>query len=156
MPIVPITLAMSAITAEAVSTPPAPGPLERDLADRVALEHHGVEGALDRGQRMVAVDERRRDADVDLAVEQPCSADEPDHHVELACRGDVERRDLVDPDHLDVVEREARVERDRREDRHLRRCVGARHVSGRVGLGEPARLRLGAAPPRRWPRPPSR
>ena len=98
MPIVPITLAMSAITAEAVSTPPAPGPFERDLADRVALQHDGVERALDRGERMVAVDERRADADVDLAVDEARRADEPDHHVELARRGDVERVDRVDPD----------------------------------------------------------
>ena len=41
------------------------GPLERDLADRVALEHHGVERPLDRRERVVRVDERRADADVD-------------------------------------------------------------------------------------------
>ena len=132
------------------------GPLERDLADRVALEHHGVERALDRRERMVAVDERRADAHVDLAVEQPRRADEPDHHVELARGGDVERRDRVDPDHLDVGEREARVEGDRREDRHLRRRVGAGDVVGRVGLGEAARLGLARAPRRRSSRPPSR
>ena len=40
-------------------------PLERDLPDRVALEHHGVERPLDAGKRMVPVDERRPDAHVE-------------------------------------------------------------------------------------------
>ena len=104
MPIVPITLAMSAITAEAVSIPPGAGTFERDLADRVALQHHCVEGALDRRERMVAVDERRAHAHVDLVRRRATRrTDEPDHHVELARRGDVERIDRVDPDHVDVV-----------------------------------------------------
>ena len=47
--------------------PARAGPLERDLADRVALEHHRVERALDGGERMVAVDERRPDAHVERA-----------------------------------------------------------------------------------------
>ena len=59
------------------------GPLEHDLADRVALEHDRVERALDRRERMVAVDERRMDADVDArrrrawprrSAERPCSS----------------------------------------------------------------------------------
>ena len=90
MPIVPITLTMSAITADAVSMPPAPGPFERDLADRIALQHDGVERAVDLGERMLLVDERRLDADVEAAVDEPRGADEPDHHVELARRRDVE------------------------------------------------------------------
>ena len=146
MPIVPITQAMSAITAEAVSTPAGAGALERDLADRVALEHDRVERALDRGERVVAVDERRADADVDLAVDEPRRADEPDHHLELARGGDVERVDPVDADDLDVGELVARVEGDRGEDRHLRRGVRAGDVVGRVGLGE-------AASPARRPAP---
>ena len=67
MPVVPTTLTMSATTAEAVSIPPAPGAFEHDLADRVPLQHHGVEGALDRRERMMPVDERGADADVDRA-----------------------------------------------------------------------------------------
>ena len=39
---------------------------ERDLADRVALEHDRVERALDRRERVVPVDERRADAHVEL------------------------------------------------------------------------------------------
>ena len=64
-------------------------PLERDLADRVALEHHGVERALDRGERVVAVDERRADADVELLVDERRRADEPHDHLELARGRDV-------------------------------------------------------------------
>ena len=94
MPIVPITLVMSAITADAVSTPPAPGPSERDLADRVALQHHGVERAVDLRERMLLVDERGLNGHVDLSVDEPRRADEADHHVELARGGDVERVDL--------------------------------------------------------------
>ena len=47
---------------------------------------------------MVAVDERRADANVDLAVHEARGADEADHHLELARGGDVERVDRVDPD----------------------------------------------------------
>src|SRR5581483_5146867 len=46
--------------------PTGPWPLERDLPDRVALEHHRVEGALDGGERVVPVDKGGPDADVDL------------------------------------------------------------------------------------------
>ena len=91
VPIVPITETMSATTADAVSIPPAPGPFERDLADRVALQHHGVERALHGGQRVVPVDEGRMDANVDLAVDQARAADEPHDHLELVGRLDVER-----------------------------------------------------------------
>ncbi len=46
---------------------------------------------------MVAVDERRADADVDVPVDEPGGADEADHHVELARGGDVERVDRSIP-----------------------------------------------------------
>ena len=156
MPIVPITRRHVGDHGGGGLDPAGAGPLERDLADRVALQHHGVERALDGGERMVAVDERRADAHVDLAVEQARGADQADHHVELARSGDVERRDRVDPDRLDVRERVPRVERDRREDRHLRRRVRTGDVVGRVGLGEPALLRLAQRLLVGLARPPSR
>ena len=62
------------------------GPLERDLADGVALEHDRVERALDRGERMVAVDERRPDADVEPPVDERRRADQADDHLHLARR----------------------------------------------------------------------
>src|SRR5581483_4249731 len=46
------------------------GALERDLADRVALQHDRVERALDGGERVMPVDQSRPDANVDLAVDE--------------------------------------------------------------------------------------
>ena len=43
----------------------------------------------------------------------------------------------------DVVDVHRRAEREAREDRHLRRGVGAADVVGRVGLGVAQALRLG-------------
>ena len=142
MPIVPITRRHVGDHGRGGLDAAGAGALERDLADRVALQHHGVERALDRRERVVAVDERRADADVDVAVDEPRRADEADHHLELARRGDVERVDPVDADGLDVGELVARVERDRGEDRHLRGRVRARDVVGRVGLGVALLLRV--------------
>ena len=53
------------------------------------------------------------------------------------------RLDLGDAARVDVRERDARAERDRREDRHLRRGVGAVHVVGRIRFGVAELLRLG-------------
>ena len=92
---------------------------------------------------MVAVDEGRVHADVDLPVDQVRAADEAHDHLELARRLDVELGDRLDPGVGDVGELDARVKGDGRENRHLGRGVGAVHVVGRVGLGEPAALRLG-------------
>ena len=47
------------------------------------------------------------------------------------------------PEYVDVGELDARVEGDRREDRHLRGGVGAGDVVGRIGLGVAALLRVG-------------
>ena len=55
----------------------------------------------------------------------------------------MQRRDPLDPLVVDVGERDARAECHRRQDRHLRRRVGALDVVARVGLGVAARLRLG-------------
>ena len=123
--------------------PPAPGPFERDLADRVALQHDGVERALDGGERVVAVDERRPDANVDAVADERRAPDQLHVHVERPRRRDVVERDALDPLDLDPVERHARAERDRREDRGLRRGVEAADVLRRIGLGEAEPLRLG-------------
>ena len=119
------------------------GPLERDLADRVALQHHRVECALDRGERVVAVDERRADAHVDAVADEARPPDQLHVHVERARGGDVVERDALDPLDLDPVERHAGAERDRRQDRGLRGRVEPADVLGRIGLGEAEPLRLG-------------
>ena len=63
------------------------GPFERDLADRVALDHHRVERAVDGGERMRALHESRLDADVDRVVRERGDADEPHDHAEVGgCR----------------------------------------------------------------------
>ena len=117
--------------------------LEHDLADRVALEHDRVEGALDRRERMVGVDERGADAHADAPVDEHRLADQLHPHVERARSGDVLVAHRVDARDLDLLERDLRPERDRREDRHLRGRVEPGHVLGRVGLRVPEPLRLG-------------
>ena len=89
MPVVPTTAIRSATTADAVSEPARARPLERDLANRVALEHHRVERALDRGERVVPVDESRANPHVDLPVDERGRPDEPDDHLHLARGGNV-------------------------------------------------------------------
>src|SRR6266508_1084136 len=122
--------------------PARAGSLERDLANRVALQHHGVERPLDRRERMVAVDERRLDAHVELSVDERRRPHEAHGHLQLARGAHVLLRDALDSVELDVVERRARAERDGREDGHLRCGVGAVHVLGRVRLGEAEALRF--------------
>ncbi len=156
MPIVPITLVMSAITAEAVSTPPAPGP--SSVISRIASPWSitALNAPSTFASGCCLSTNAGPDAHVVAAVDEPGGADEADHHLELARGGDVERVDLVDAAVLDVVERDAGVEGDGGEDRHLRRGVGAGDVVGRVGLGVAARLRVGERLVRRSCRLPSR
>ena len=130
--------------------------LERDLADRVALQHDGVERALDGGERVVAVDEGGADADVDAVAHEAGASDQLHVHVERVRRRDVVERDVLDPLDGDPVDRDARAERDRREDRRLRRRVEAGDVLCRVGLGESEPLRLGERVPVRACPSPSR
>jgi hypothetical protein len=117
-------------------------PLERDLTDRVALEHHRVERPLDGSERMVDVDERRADTRVDEPVRQRRPREELDLHVERPRRLDVLLRQPLDALDLDPLERDARAERDRREDRELRGRVAAPDVVGRIGLRVAELLRL--------------
>src|SRR4051794_273980 len=115
---------------------------ERDLPNRVALQHHGVERPVDCSERMVPVDERRLDAHVELPVDERRGADESHRHLELARRADMILCDVLDAFELDVLERRPRAERDSCEDRHLRGGGGAVHVLRRVGLREAESLRL--------------
>ena len=122
--------------------PPCPRAFERDLADRVALQHDGVERAVDRRERVRALDEGGLHADVDRAVDQRGDADEAHHHAERGRRRDVRLLDLGDAARLDLRERHARAEGDRGEDRHLRGRVRAVDVVGRIGFGIAERLSL--------------
>ena len=118
-------------------------PAERDLADRIALQHHGIRASLYTGQRMGLLDERRLHADVDRCAGERRYSDQLDGHAEPGGSRYVRRLDTLDPAALHVVEQHAGAERHRREDRHLRGRVGAADVVGRIRLGEAERLRLG-------------
>ena len=135
--------------------PAGAGAFERDLADRVALQHHRVEGSFDRGQRVVTVDERGADPDVDPVADERGAADQLHVHVERAGRRDVIERDALDAFDLDPLERDAGAERHGREDRGLRRRIEPGNVLRRVGLGEAEPLRLGEGVAVGVARPPS-
>ena len=85
---------------------------------------------------MPAVEERRVHAHRDAPGEPLGRADQLQRQTELAGVGDVVAGDRRDPLVGDVVDVHRRAEREAREDRHLRRRVGAADVVGRVGLGE--------------------
>ena len=68
VPVVPMTLIMSDDDRRGRLEAAGARALEGDLADRVALQHHRVEGPLDGGERVVPVDERGLDAHVVAAV----------------------------------------------------------------------------------------
>ena len=107
MPIVPITLDHVGDHRRRGLDAAGARPLERDLADRVALEHDGVERPVDLRERVLPVDERGLDANVEAPVDESRRADEPDHHVELAGGGDVVGVDLGDAVVVDVLEVDA-------------------------------------------------
>ena len=71
------------------------------------MQHHRVEGPLDGGERMVAVDERRAHTHVDPAVHEARAADQLHVHVERMRRSDVIERDALDSLDADPVERHA-------------------------------------------------
>ena len=136
-------------TAEAVCGAARARPRHRHLGDRRRLDHDRVEGALDRRQRVAAVEEAGEDADADPAVAPLGDAEQLQREAELLGVGEVVGLDRLDPLVGDLVEADRGVEGEPGEDRHLRRGVGAVDVLGRVGLGVAELLGLGRAPPRR-------
>ena len=105
VPVVPMTLTMSATTADAVSSPPAPGP--SSVISRIASPWSitALNAPLDRGERVVPVDERRPTR---TSTAPSTSVAEPTSRTTIsssraAC--DVLRRDPLDPLVRDVVER---------------------------------------------------
>ena len=107
----------------------------RHLGDRRRLDHHRVERALDRRQRVAAVEEAGEDADADPAVAPLGDAEQLQREAELLRVGEVVGLDRLDPLVGDLVEGHRGVEGEPGEDRHLRRGVGAVDVVGGVGLG---------------------
>ena len=133
---------MSATTAEAVSSPPAPGPssvISRIASPCSITALNGPSTAASGWCRSTSDGCTRTSS---LPSTSVAGADEAHGHLELARGAHVILCDALDAVELDVVERRARAERDRREDRHLRRRVGAVHVLRRIRLREAEPLRL--------------
>ena len=83
MPVVPTIETMSATTAEAVSMPPAPGP--SSVISRIASPWSmtALNAPSTAASGWCAVDERRRDANVDRSSTSVARADQPHDHVHL-------------------------------------------------------------------------
>ena len=82
-------------------------------------------------------------ADRQAAADPLGGADQLQPEAELARVLEVVGLDLLDPLVADLVEVHRRVEREPREDRHLRRRVAAVDVLGGIGLGVAEPLGLG-------------
>ena len=122
--------------------PPGARAGHRDLGDRLGLDRHRVEGPVDRGQRVPGVQERRMYAHRQASVDALGGADELEPEPEVARVLDVVGRKMLDPLVAHLLEMDRRVEREPREDGHLRGGVLAVDVLRRVGLGIPEALRL--------------
>ena len=156
VPIVPITLTMSAITADAVSMPPAPGP--SSVISRIASPCSIT--ALNAPSTSASGWWRSTSAGPTLTSTlpsvEPRHADEANHHVELARGRDVERRrsSSMPPystSSSPTRELKATVARIA----IFAAASAPRDVVGRVGLRVAALLRLARAPRRRSCPPPS-
>ena len=130
--------------------PPAPGP--SSVISRIASPWSmtALKAPSTAASGWWRVDERRADADVDTVADERRAADELHVHVERARGGDVLLGDAPrSPRRSTSSSGDARAERDRREDRHLRRRVEPGDVLGRVGLRVAEPLRLGERVARR-------
>ena len=116
---------------------------QRDLGDRLRLDGDRVEGAVDRRERMLAVEEDRVDADAQPAADALGRADELQPQAEVARVLHVVGGDRLDALVGHLVQMHGRVEGQAREDRHLGRGVLAVDVLGRIGLGVAELLGLG-------------
>ena len=140
-PDVPRMPIRSPTTADAVSAPPAPGPtsvISRIAWPRSITALNAPSTPASGCERCTSVGCTRRH---DARVRAARLGDELDAVAELRGVRDVERLERVDAGVRHVVDRDARVEGDRREDGDLRRGVGAVHVLGGVGLGVAQLLR---------------
>ena len=144
MPVVPMTLTMSATTADAVSSPPAPGPSSvisriASPCSMTALNGPSTAASGWCARRRTPAATRTSTAPSTSVAEPISRTAMPSSRAAATCVGPIRSMPVV----RHVVERDARAERDRREDRHLRGRVGAVHVLGRVGLRVAEPLRLG-------------
>ena len=131
------------MTAVAVSAPPAPGPSR--MTSRIDSPRSIT--ALNAPSTVASGWSRlTRQGCTRATTAEPDwigRGDQLGRVAELGAVLDVGQVEPVDADVVDLLQEDAGVKRDRREDGDLGRGVGARHVLGRVGLGVPEPLRFG-------------
>ena len=142
MPIVPITLTMSAITADAVSVPPAPGPSSviSRIASPCSMTALKAPSTLASGCCLSTSAGSTRTSKLPSTSRAAPTSRITMSRSRAALTSAAST--VVMPVYVDVGEADARVEGDRREDRHLGGGIRARDVVGRIGLGVTARLRV--------------
>ena len=135
--------AMSPATAEAVASPPAPGPDQRQLADRVAVDRHRVGDAHHLGDRRGFGDHRRMHALLDAARGALGDPQQLDAIAQFVGRGEIGEADRLDAFDMDRLGVDPRAERQRSQNGELVRGVVAANVEGRVRLGVAEPLGVG-------------
>ena len=96
---------MSATTAEAVASPPAPGPDERQLMHRVGVDGDGVQDAHHLSDGGVLADHRRMDALLDAVGGALRDAEQLDAVAEFGRRVDVGERHALNALDIDGARR---------------------------------------------------
>ena len=117
--------------------------LEQCLADEIAFRHHGVEDALDMGDRRIERHHARMHALLDAMLGLARQTKQLDAVAELGGVGDIERGDVADAFDVHALEIDRTAEGDAGQDRQLVRRVDAVDVEARIGLSVAVRLRLG-------------
>ena len=119
--------------------------VEQDIADRVAGELDGVEGAVDIGEHMAVRDHGRMDPGLDMVAVVAADRQQLDAVAEFPGEIDIDRPDAADPLNGDIVEFDMQAVGDGHQDRQFMGGVDALDIIGRVGLGKT----LFAGPPLR-------
>ena len=110
--------------------------VEQDVADGIAGELDGVEGAVDIGEHMVDRDHGRVDPGLDMVAVVAADGEELDPIAEFAGEVDVDRADAADPLDGDVIELDMQAVGDGHQDRQLVGGVDPLDVVGGIGLGK--------------------
>ena len=143
VPVVPMIETRSATTADAVSIPPAPGPssvISRIASPWSITPLNAPSIAASGWWRSTSAGRTRTSTWSSMSVAAPTSRTTISSSRAAAEDRVGGPRARGSPT---SAKRDPRAERDRREDRHLRGRVRAGDVVRRIGLGEPAPLRLG-------------
>ena len=127
---------------------PARSPaVEHEIADGAALDEHGVEAPVDRGERVVLGDHRRVDPDRHLGalvrLDGLGDRDGFDDEAEVTGVRDIGGRDRPDALVVDVAGHHRGAEREGGHDGHLGARVVPLDVGGGIALGVAQALGLG-------------